>query len=194
MSEQTVDTLLTSIISSLRTTSASLDNLSSFIDESDSYPELVKSLLKASSTPASSHLEGVSLLTLKNTSLLSYINSLSLILGSRLNALDSKKSDDDWTQDKVRQQAIVNSVTQRTVLDRGVKPLEKKLTYQLEKLVAAYNRREKEQTDVEAKANEDSSDLESEEDSEEEDNALGYRPDPTALLKKSTAAASSKQI
>ncbi|GME99677.1 unnamed protein product [Ambrosiozyma monospora] len=103
MSEQTVDTLLTSIISSLKTTSASLDNLSSFIDESNSHPELVKSLLKASSTPTSSHLEGVSLLTLKNTSLLSYINSLGLILGSRLNALDSSKKDYDLTQDKVRQ-------------------------------------------------------------------------------------------
>ncbi|ODV85240.1 hypothetical protein CANARDRAFT_182888, partial [[Candida] arabinofermentans NRRL YB-2248] len=181
----TLDSLLTSIIDSVKSASVSLDNLSAYIDETSEVPEIVKSLIDGKSNE---NLEGVSLLSLKNASMLSYINNLGLILGSKLDSYNTKDSE---KIKQIKDKAVESTVVQRVTLDRGVKSLEKKVNYQLEKLVNAYQRREKEQEDVVEKAkskakgsDDDDDNDDSEDDSEDEDDALTYRPDPSALLQK----------
>ncbi|KAH3660342.1 hypothetical protein OGAPHI_006928 [Ogataea philodendri] len=176
-----LDKLLESIEESIKSTSTSLDTVASALEDSNNVPELVKSLMTGSED-----LEGVSLLSLKNSAMLSYINNLIVILGSRL---DLVKSGNKEAFDK----AVKGSIVQRVALDRGVKPLEKKLNYQLDKLITSYQRREKEQTQAEEKVQDlVNSDSDEDEDSEE-DEGLNYRPDASAFLKKQQSSSESNQ-
>ncbi|KAG7882247.1 hypothetical protein KL935_001404 [Ogataea polymorpha] len=181
-----VKELLKSITESIELTSSSLDNVVSYLEDSEKIPDLVQSLVQESES--SQEVEGVSLLSLKNNSMISYINNLLVILGSRISLI---KDGDTEMFDK----AVKNSIVQRVTLDRGVKPLEKKLNYQLDKLVSAYQRREKEQNEVREKVHEmvhyDSS--EDSEDNEDEDEGLNYRPDASAFMKKDSKQETSEK-
>lgn len=86
-------------------------------------------------------LEKVSLLTLKNASLLAYVNSLMVVVGEKLGRTDASAKS-----------GRAQSVEHRVVLERGVRPLEKKLAYQLDKLVRAYTRMEGEYEAAEKRA------------------------------------------
>lgn len=168
MSELTM--LLKQINESLKATSDSITKLESNYDHLDSDSGIV------------SHLdidqnEKVSLLSLKNASMLSYITSLMSIVSEKL---DTKSK--DASAMKGREKSIEN----RVVLERGIKPLEKKLGYQLDKLVRAYMRAEKEYNDAKKRAEEKNDrnghdEVENENSDDEgasssEDEELSYRP------------------
>ncbi|RLV94873.1 U3 small nucleolar ribonucleoprotein LCP5 [Spathaspora sp. JA1] len=175
-----LDTLLNDIINSVKATKTSIDNISEQLDQP--HPELISSLVEKSPT---STVEGVSLLQLKNQALLSYINNIALVVLGQVAKLEdegSEKVGELWDE------SVKRSIVQRVTLEKGVKPLEKKIGYQLDKMVRAYTRMEEDEQKIENKLNnrdEDgsSSEEEEEEDSEEEDDKLAYRPDASSLAK-----------
>lgn len=115
--------------------------------------------------------EKVSLLSLKNSTMLSYLTGL-------LSIINDKVTLDDPSAQKGRYKTIES----RVVLERGVKPLEKKLQYQLDKLIRAYRRMEKEYDEAEKRALErtrevdNTDDSGSDSDSDSEDETMAYRP------------------
>ncbi|OUM54812.1 hypothetical protein BVG19_g4244 [[Candida] boidinii] len=210
---ESLDNLLTQISDSIKLASTSIDSLSDLIDDTHNYPDLIKSLINnssASSLLKKEDLEGVSLLSLKNSSMLSYLNNLSIILNARVNQVtvpkSSKSSKDNKSNklidNEIRNKAIENAVTQRVILDKGVKSLEKKLGYQLDKFTNAYRRREKETNELTEKKtkeledgdeDEDNEDEDDEGDEDDEDNAFSFRPDASAMIKASKGTATVKQ-
>lgn len=196
MSKETesVDELLKGIITSLDATKQSIDLILKTSDnEGDGYPDLIENLLQKLNIDK---LEGVSLLSLKSHSLLSYLNNLVLIILARLERL----SEEDHGIEDAKLKSITNSVIQRVCLEKGIKPLEKKLNYQLDKMVRAYNRMEADESLAIKRAeqnnenNEQGSDDDEEDDesSEQEDDVLSYRPDSAALAKLTQTKSKSK--
>ncbi|KAK6459626.1 nucleolar protein required for ribosomal RNA processing [Scheffersomyces xylosifermentans] len=183
-----IDELLKGITGSLQTTKTTIDELINTVgNEEESYPQIIQTLLGKSSEKKA---EGVSLLSLKNNALVSYLNHLALIVLCHLERLEENASSEEI--EETRRQIIERSIVQRVTLEKGIKPLEKKLAYQLDKMVRAYNRMEADEQKIEEKLNskhnensEDNEDDEEENDdsSEEEDDALSYRPDAAALAK-----------
>jgi U3 small nucleolar ribonucleoprotein protein LCP5 len=159
----------------------------------EEYPELIADLLQK---VQNDKVEGVSLLALKNNALLSYLDNLSLIVLSHLQRLEE-------AEDPSRLDAIKSSIVQRVTLEKGIKPLEKKLSYQLDKMVRSYNRMEADDTKLQKKVSkqQDASEEEdsesdggsdnSEEDSSDEEET-NYRPDAMALAKMTGKSKSSK--
>lgn len=189
-----VDELLNGIILSLGQTETSVQSAQQkFITESKVLlPTMVKDLLAKSNE----ELEGMSLLALKENALLSYVNNLVLILLTHLERLQEGADSDKLELMKLK--AVQSTVEQRACLEKGVKPLEKKLSYQLEKMVRSFHRMEEDNAKLEAKINEQvengaapledsgsESDSQSDSDSEEDDDALSYKPDSSALAKMS---------
>lgn len=169
---------------SLNATSEAIDKLESTFVHSSGSNEDIASYLNVDENVK------VSLLSLKNGSMLSYLSALFSIIGSKMDP-ESK----DPTGNKGRESSIEN----RIVLERGVKPLEKKLGYQLDKLVRSYTRAEKEYKDAEKRATESTSnanrtgsDDENEDvSSSDEEDEMSYRPNMLSA-KKSTAKKSSR--
>lgn len=194
-----VDKLLEQISESLDVTTGALDGvLESFESGAATEPELVDQILKSIKTKGESNpLEPVSLLSLKNASLVGYITDLALLLSLRLKAMEG---DDELASQ--REEITKSSVVQRVTLERGVKSLEKKLTYQLDKLTAAYQRKEKEQKDIEnnvhKQSNEDQSEVEEDEvqegedDDDSDDEGLNFKPNLGALMGKNSRKVLSK--
>lgn len=192
---ESVDEVLKGIITSLEATKQSIDTILNEVkNENEAYPDLIQNLLQKLQIDK---LEGVSLLSLKSNSLLSYLNNLVLIILAHIERLD--KGED---VDEEKSKAIENSVIQRVCLEKGIKPLESKLNYQLDKMVRAYNRMEADESqaikkaqdhnDDEDKSHDDDSNSEDDESSEEEDDELSYRPDSLALSKITQAKSKSK--
>lgn len=186
-----VDDLLGGIILALEQTKASVSAAETkFIAESGEYlPTLIKDLL----SKTQSDLEGMSLLSLKNSSLLSYINNLVVVILAHLERINEDADTDKI--EELKSKAVEGVVKQRVCLEKGVKPLEKKLTYQLDKMVRSYHRMEEDNAKMEAKINtqaeeaqdnESASDSESEDSSDEDEDALSYKPDASALAKMAT--------
>jgi U3 small nucleolar ribonucleoprotein protein LCP5 len=180
---ESVDELLKGIITSLDVTKTSIESILKASDsEGESYPDLIQNLLQKLNIDK---LEGVSLLSLKSHSLLSYLNNLVLIILAHV----EKLSEEDDNIEDAKLKSIANSITQRVCLEKGIKPLEKKLNYQLDKMVRAYNRMEADESQAIKTAqennenNEQGSNADDDESSEEEDDALSYRPDSAALAK-----------
>lgn len=173
-----VDDLLTGILVSTKATQASLEELGASLSD-DNLPELVEDMLAKVNQTAP---EGLSLLSLKNGALLSYVNQIALITLCQLKRMRGEDVGD------IRDQVIDNSITQRVCLEKGVKPLEKKLNYQLEKMVGSYvkmkeneQKAEKKIENDELRAHLESGDSES--DSDSDDEKLAHRPDTAALAK-----------
>ena len=104
-----VDTVLKEIISSTKSTEASVKELIAFVkDSSSQHPELVRNLLAKSNLL----LEGVSLLGLKNESLVSYINNIVLVVLSHLERLESDL--------ETGSSAVERSIIQRVTLKRAL--------------------------------------------------------------------------
>lgn len=187
-----MDELLGGIIQSLEQTVASVELAESkYISESEHYlPTMIKDLLAKTKT----NLEGMSLLSLKNNSLLSYINNLVLVLLCHLERINENANTEKLETLKTR--AVESTVQNRVTLEKGIKPLEKKLTYQLDKMVRSYHRMEEDNARMEAKINnteetlatQQNSASESEsEDSSDDDDELSYKPDAAALAKMAKA-------
>lgn len=105
----------------------------------------------------------VSLLSLKSASMLAYVNALTVVIGEKLGG--------NATADSGREKSIEH----RIVLERGVKPLEKKLSYQLDKLVKAHMRMENEFADAQRRAEMQGGRNEND-DSDSSDDEMAQRP------------------
>lgn len=163
-----LESILGSVNESLEASSIALSRLQELYEnEGKDIKEGVASRLDVNKN------EKVSLLSLKNGTMLSYLSDVLSVVHDKM---DVECADPAAT--KGRESSIEN----RIVLERGVKPLEKKLSYQLDKLIRAYTRMEKEYLDAEKRALEkstnknDQSDEEDDEDSSEDEEELAYRP------------------
>lgn len=94
---------------------------------------------EAEETDAQGHLSHLSLLSLKNDSLLSYIQSMAYLLLDENNRQLNIESEDETadSSDEINVHEW-NTIVQRIGLEKGIKPIEKKLQYQLDKLCKAY--------------------------------------------------------
>lgn len=170
-----VDDLLQGIIDSAEATQRSVSALEKSLD-ADTVPELVQDMLTKLGQSAP---EGLSLLSLKNSALLSYINQLALITLCHLKRMHG----DDV--EEARNQAIENSIAQRVCLEKGVKPLEKKLNYQLEKMIGSYVKMKENEQKLEQSLEKNGSVEDLDSDDESDDEKLAHRPDAAALAKMS---------
>lgn len=144
----------------------------------------------AEDTSSSNHL---SLLSLKNDSMLSYVQSIMYLmlqeneiqLGSKG---DEESDDEDETLGKDIDKHEWNTIVQKTVLEKAIKPIEKKLQYQLDKLCKVYynesDRLQKEQeklmkkskADEEDNSEEEQEDKDSESEESSSDDEQMYKP------------------
>jgi U3 small nucleolar ribonucleoprotein protein LCP5 len=128
---------------------------------------------------------GISLLSLKNQSLLSYLESLVLIIATRVQQAVSDGKDLDKVE-KIFRSSVESSIVHRVTLEKGVKGLEAKINYQIDKLIRAHLKTQEQAEEATKKA-----ELEDGEDSGDEDSdqdELSYKPHPTHLLGQRTGA------
>ncbi|SCW01060.1 LAFE_0D04192g1_1 [Lachancea fermentati] len=178
--------ILNQINDSLKATGQSLDTLQTQYRAQNALNDEAKSAIMKNAL-GDHTLEKVSLLSLKNGTILAYINSLLEIVGEKLYQTDA-------TAMKGRQ----HSIEHRVVLERGVKPLEKKLAYQLDKLTRAYSRMESEYAEAEKRAMErttqgNSSGDDEADSSDEEEEAMSYRPNASAMTTSGRSGAREEQ-
>ncbi|RKP31055.1 hypothetical protein METBISCDRAFT_30455 [Metschnikowia bicuspidata] len=183
MYENSLDALLQDISLSLVSTKKSMESFQTkYIDLATmSLPNIIQHILNKGKR----ELEGVSLLSLKSNSLLSYVNNLALVILSHLTRLQEEGTEE------AKMAAVKETIEQRVTLEKGIKPLEKKLAYQLDKMVKSFHRMEEESAKMEQKIEERTSESKendddsssSSEDSDEDDDALSYKPDAAALAK-----------
>ncbi|AGO11213.1 AaceriACL051Cp [[Ashbya] aceris (nom. inval.)] len=162
--------VLKQINESLLQTDAAIDRLQQTYEAGPAADEPVTALAAKSGTEAGS--DKVSLLSLKNGSMLAYVSSLLLLVGEKLESREGSTGE----------RGRAGAIEQRVCLERGIKPLEKKLGYQLDKLTRAYARFQKEHADAAERArarSEANEEADSSDESEEE--ALNYRPNAGAL-------------
>lgn len=136
----------------------------------------------SSSSPALNTKHGVSLLTLKNHALISYLQNSALVL---LSQIERSCNSNVESVDTVRNKAIQNTITQRIVLEKGLKGLESKISYQVEKSLRAYakSKAAAEQAVQKKTEKENNSESASEEDDEEDNgDLLMFKPNPKLLL------------
>lgn len=175
MTVDTVDDLLKGIISSLESTITSVKT-SKEEGLNDGYPQMIVDLMQKLQV---NKLEGVSLLSLKNHTLLSYLNNLVLVILSHLQRL---REDEPISIETLKAEAVENSIIQRVSLEKGIKPLEKKLGYQLDKMIRSYNRMLADDEKLESKVEKEQlSGDESSSEEEDEIDELSYKPDVSAL-------------
>jgi U3 small nucleolar ribonucleoprotein protein LCP5 len=158
--------------------------------------------------------DGISLLDTKNDLFLSYIQNLVFLILVKLRHTKLKGSSEDRAQELVdlNDKVVKNLAELRLYLDKGVKPLEGRLKYQVDKVVKAADEattqpqqpasRLKKTTTINDKAHaerdsdisasgsgDDGSDDDSDESAEVDE--LSYRPNPAALLRPADATATS---
>lgn len=102
-----------------------LDSARSFIELMNTNEFLCASNLAGS-------VQNVSLLTLKNEMFLSYINNILLIVASQVSGTETAR--------EVFDDSVKRAIEQRISLEKGIKGLESKISYQLDKAVRAYLR------------------------------------------------------
>ncbi|KKY19921.1 putative u3 small nucleolar ribonucleoprotein [Phaeomoniella chlamydospora] len=159
------------------------------------------------STDATKH--GISLLSTKNELLLSYLHNLVFLIILKLRSI-SESTDGNHDQSQLGKDVIGKLVELKTYMDKGVKPLEGKLKYQIEKVIraaedadrqaaaknAAGSKSKKHKSKINgvrngAASSDVSSNASEDEDSDAESSAneaeldeLSYRPNPAALQSK----------
>ncbi|KAJ5917738.1 hypothetical protein N7454_010113 [Penicillium verhagenii] len=140
--------------------------------------------------------DGISLLDTKSEILLSYLHNLVFLIIFQLRQSSQQKSDESEkaTNDALRDDAVKKLVELRVFLDRGVRPLEGRLKYQVDKVVKAAEDAERTENPSKSKkatkpskakdsGDEVSSDG-SEDDSDEDDmDEMAYRPNVAAFSK-----------
>ncbi|KAJ6114255.1 hypothetical protein N7486_000033 [Penicillium sp. IBT 16267x] len=140
--------------------------------------------------------DGISLLDTKSEILLSYLHNLVFLIIFQLRKSSPQSSDDSETStnDSLRDDAVKKLIELRVFLDRGVRPLEGRLKYQVDKVVKAAEDAERTERPSKAKktakpskakdsGDEVSSDG-SEDDSDEDDmDEMAYRPNIAAFSK-----------
>lgn len=114
---------------------------------------------------------GISLLALKNDALLSYIANLLLLAAAQLEQ-----------NTEVFEAARARTIEQRVTLEKGVKGLEAKISYQIDKALRAFRRSQEQQQQTENDAESDS-----------DADATSYRPN-VANLRKAAKADSEEEL
>ncbi|PLN75688.1 localizes primarily to the nucleolus [Aspergillus taichungensis] len=147
--------------------------------------------------------DGISLLDVKSDLLLSYIHNLVFLTIIQLRELSSEQDDTDAEQRQSQQEDLVKKLVElRVYLDRGVRPLEGRLKYQVDKVVKAAEDSERAEREAQAsvkrrasgddeEAGSDSQSESDSDDSEEEENLddMAYRPNVSAFAKNVEAPA-----
>ncbi|WYZ45877.1 hypothetical protein EsH8_IX_000102 [Colletotrichum jinshuiense] len=124
---------------------------------------------------------GISLLDVKNELLLSYLQNLVFLILLKLRNAKKQSSDKDTTTDTT--DAVVKKLVElRLYLEKGVRPLEDKLRYQIEKILRAADDAERNAQAVNASkgANSDDSDDSASDDESGSDDGLGAEGDVKA--------------
>ncbi|KAE9978019.1 hypothetical protein EG328_001723 [Venturia inaequalis] len=171
----------------------------------NSLPTLLSTLQESLSTanlPTESSIlppqNGISLLDLKNELFLSYLQNLVFLILLKLR--HATDSENDSKSLELNEEATKKLVALRLYLEKGVKPLEGRLAYQINKVVKAAddntvsaaiaNARPKLGKPKKADAFEDSGSEDGSSSDESEDvDELSYRPNPAALLRPSSDSA-----
>lgn len=124
--------------------------------------------------------DGISLLSLKYHAMLSYIQNLALIITAQISRGVEDESGD---VSAVRDAAVKGTIVDRVTLEKGVKGLESKLAYQIEKVIRAHSKaKQEEKGQAEAKeSGAKGSDDENDSGSDSDEDVLNYRPNPKAL-------------
>ncbi|KAI6789040.1 hypothetical protein KC361_g8720 [Hortaea werneckii] len=143
--------------------------------------------------------DGITLLDTKNDIFLAYLQALAL---RNLNVIRSiKLGSDSEAAQKLSEDITRKLVEHRVYLERGVKPLESKIKYQVDKVVRAAEDEERSKlqkskagAQSKAKSKEDDAEKDSDEESSDEDeedaiDAAAYRPNPASFA---TAASASE--
>lgn len=135
---------------------------------------------------------GISLLCLKNQSLLSYLESLILIIATRVQQAVSDGKELEKVAD-IFHKTTESSIVHRVCLEKGIKGLEAKISYQIDKLIREHVKTEeqaKKAAQVAAQNNDSGHNkVDSESDIDESDqDELSYKPHPTHLLGQRTGA------
>lgn len=150
--------------------------------------------------------DGISLLDTKCDLLLSYLQNLVFLMLLQLRELPSKGASAEEDGDPESSQSIQEKVTNklielRTYLDRGVRPLEGRLKYQVDKVIKAAEEAERVEKNAQAtkpkpknhdesgsedeSASENASSDEEDDSEEDEDiDEMAYRPNVSAFSKK----------
>ncbi|CAN6600288.1 U3 small nucleolar ribonucleoprotein protein Lcp5p [Trichomonascus vanleenenianus] len=152
--------------SQLKSIISAVDSISDGLDKQKSVP---KEAIEGSA-------EGISLLSLKNHAMLSYLQNIALIAASQI-----ARSQKDTKE--VMDKAVKGSITQRVVLEKGVKGLEAKIAYQIEKVLRANF---KAKQDAELQASGEAEAAQNGEESDSDDDTLNYKPNPNALVSSTT--------
>ena len=156
--------------------------------------------------------DGISLLDAKNDILLSYLHNVTFLILFQIRRLSSSSgSQSDSKDESFREEAVKKLMELRVYLDRGVKPLEGRLKYQVDKVIKAAEDAERAGRGTGAKTDnggksktgkigrssedgsssdedESGSDDDSEEDEDDSDDGedideMAYRPNVSALSK-----------
>ncbi|KAL4880618.1 localizes primarily to the nucleolus [Aspergillus karnatakaensis] len=153
--------------------------------------------------------DGISLLDTKCDLLLSYLQNLVFLMLLQLRELPSndvsEDKEDSKSNQQIRSQVTSKLIELRTYLDRGVRPLEGRLKYQVDKVIKAAEEAERAEKGAQASrskprhedesgSGEDSaSDKDSSEEGESEDDEdideMAYRPNVSAFSKRVEPAA-----
>ncbi|KAF0325660.1 hypothetical protein K4K61_003170 [Colletotrichum sp. SAR11_59] len=141
---------------------------------------------------------GISLLDVKNELLLSYLQNLVFLILLKLRNA-KKQSRDDENADDTTQAVVKKLVELRLYLEKGVRPLEDKLRYQIEKILRAADDAERNAKAAEAaeggngdnsdSASDDESGSDEESDDEEDLKASAMQARPDAFVRPAAASA-----
>ncbi len=135
----------------------------------------------------------ISLLSLKNEALLSYLQNVILVVLSKVETLKvgikKSSSDEEGNEkeqeliDKIRNDAVIGTIKQRAVLEKGVKGLEKKISYQIDKSVRTYLKGQKDYEDGLAIHDEKNIDDDDDDDSDvnSEEDEMNSKPNAQAI-------------
>lgn len=147
--------------------------------------------------------DGISLLDTKNELLLSYLQNLVFLILVKLRKTKQGESDDSGEESGIDDEVVKKLVELRLYLEKGVRPLEDKLRYQVEKALRAADDAERNAKAMQAAADSDdnsgsgsdSSDSSSEDNEQDEDNVakLALRPSMPALARSATGSAAKKK-
>ncbi|KAJ5884658.1 hypothetical protein N7495_009168 [Penicillium taxi] len=178
-------------MASTETAPARAQNLSTLLESLTSCLNSAASSLPASSKDASSSAsieppkDGISLLDTKSEILLSYLQNLVFLIVFQLRKANQSSDDEETNDNSFRDEAVKKLTELRVFLDRGVRPLEGRLKYQIDKVVKAAGDAElverPAKKSIKKNAGAEGSD---EGDSDEDDmDEMAYRPNVAAFSK-----------
>ncbi|KAA8649539.1 hypothetical protein EYZ11_004860 [Aspergillus tanneri] len=136
--------------------------------------------------------DGISLLDTKCELLLSYLHNLVFLMIYELRGLSTNNKDAE-TDQSLREDIVKKLVELRIYLDRGARPLEGRLKYQMDKVIKAAEDAERAEHTTsktkaskvdEASSDDESASEEGSSDSEDDIDETAYRPNITAFAKK----------